>query len=123
VRTFNAGDYAAAGGGSITVDSGDQTSFTYWIIGNVMTISINVYGIDVTGTVTYIEILIPASKTATNETRTTGIMFNNSGSVTEVCEVLVSGTTLVFRRIGGVNMTATAGDNTGFMGVISFRIN
>lgn len=119
---YDAANFSVNGGGTISPDSGDQVTFDYTIIGNWMSVHFNLQGLTLAGTVTGINILIPASKSCTTEVRTTCQIFNNSGTVNEIGDATISGTTILVRRLNGAGNFTAETNNTSIMGDVSFRI-
>ena len=117
------GNFTAAGGGSWTVDLADQSVLAYSIIGKTMIVSFAITSTDVTGTVSALQIAIPASKTAAKLASAPLSALNDAGTDRRgYCSVQAAATVIQIFRSDLSNFTATASDNTSVSGQIIFEI-
>lgn len=102
--TFSAGHYNASGGGSVTVASGDVSTHTYIQRGKVVTVTLVLDTISISGTVSSISVALAGGGfTVAKNAETAGIVFDNSGSVFGVARVyaVAGGTTISVRPASG----------------------
>lgn len=124
---FNAGNFTGSGTITWTVASGDQSFFTYTIIGKTMIVAFRIATTTVAGTGTELLITIPASKTVAS----TGAYWNAVAMVTDngaawkpATMYVEAGGTKIRIQNGietGSNWTA-ATDATAVEGQIAFEI-
>ena len=122
--TFSAGDYTASGSQTWTVASGDVTTMEYTIINKLMIVNWLIQTTTVGGTpATYLQIAIPASKTATKlAVVNTGVIDNGSPHEVGLATVAAAGTVIKISRNGGANWSA-ATNTTEVFGHMAFEID
>jgi hypothetical protein len=121
--TYAAGNFTASTG-TWTVDSGDQVTLAYMLVGKSMTVAFEIDGTDVSAAPARLMITIPGGFTAAKRMRNL-IQVVDAGAVATVGVALVnaSSTTIdLFASISGTAWTATAGDNTNARGEITFEV-
>lgn len=121
--TYAGGNFTANGGGSWTVDSGDQLTFKYMLVGKTMTISLVLDATSVTGTVTSLIVAVPGGFAAAVKTGTVAIIYDNSSTVpgTGLFQINAAGTTFIVLKGDGTNFTAST-NNTFLRVSITFEI-
>lgn len=105
---YSAGNFAGSGGMSWSVDSGDQLTYAYYLIGHVLHLTVYITTSTTTGTgASTVRVTIPAGYTAVNtaffpyQSIDTG---DATVAIMSVCEVDASGTQVLCYR--DVNATA-----------------
>lgn len=117
------GNFTASGAMTWTVDSADQLTFAYTLVGKTMTVSISLSGTTPGGVAsTDLKVAIPGSFTAAKSMFTTGVGLAHGGT-DEAIQVFVaaSGTTISFRRMGGANWVLGS-NGTDVRATITFEI-
>lgn len=109
--------------GTWVVASGDRATFNYTIVGKLMVVQFRINTSTVTGTPTFLQITIPASKLALAQTMTTIYANDNSGGgVVGYCDTTPGGSLIRCAK----NITATAWspstDATLVWGTVTFPI-
>lgn len=122
--TYSAGNFTGSGSMTWTVASGDVATYAYNIIGKMMTVIFALETTSVTGTPgTYLQIAIPASKTATKQTANAcGVVIDNNTRKTGIMDVLANGTIIRVYLTDTANW-ASSTDLTYVIGQITFEIN
>ena len=119
--TFSAGNYTAQAG-NWTVAEGDVTTHAYTMLGaHTMLVAFHAATTTVSSTPTYLQIPIPASKTATKSITDTGRINDNGTLVPAICYVTAGQTYIRIERVDGANLTAST-DNTGLRIGIEFEV-
>lgn len=87
--TYNAANFVVeAGGGTWTVQSGDVECQQYMQIGRTVIANVSLVSTSITGTATILRVDgFPVTSAAVPTVNTTGILYNNSGSVFELVQV------------------------------------
>lgn len=119
----HSGSNFTASSGSWTVDSGDQKEFSYWVIGDVMTVTFSLEDTSFSGTPLEAYITIPGSFSVASGVRAVVcIDATVAGSATDVgrARVVTGANQIVLFRRDGSNWSGT--NNTNMRGQISFRI-
>ena len=120
---FSAGDFTANGSMTWTVAAGDVTTYAYTIDGKRMTVVFTLVNTTVGGTPnTTLQIVIPASKTATKTVSNAVWIDDNTTGVIGYATVTASGTTIGIKLMAGGNF-GSGGDTTDVQGQITFEIN
>jgi hypothetical protein len=100
-RAYAAGNYVGVGGGTWTVDSGDQAVHRYITAGRLCLVNVVLNATSITGTVTSLQITTigPAAQTAYG----VGLLYDNSLSVAVPCLLkMIAGTsTIVVTKLDG----------------------
>lgn len=101
---FSAGNFTSSNVGAWTVESGDQITYKYMILGKTMFLNIGLTNTSLSANSDSLSVAIPASKTAAAETRghLTYVDANVSSStlVDAFWDIQSSGTTIRFLRAG-----------------------
>jgi hypothetical protein len=119
---YAAGNFTASSG-NWTVDAGDQTTFSYMLVGKTMTVAFWIVSTDVSATPATLQIPIPGGYTAAKNMRTMISATDAGTSDIGMAQVLAGGTTIYFYKDKtGANWTTTAADNTNVLGMITFEI-
>lgn len=121
--TFAAGDFTTSGSMTWTVEAANVVTYKYIIIGNTMIVSVSIASSTVGGTLSNtLSVAIPASKVATNNTQTVGVLFDNGTE--QACRISVapSGTIIAINKIPNANYSA-ATNNTLVVFTMAFEIN
>lgn len=122
---YNAANFTGSGGMAWGVDSGDQITFKYNVIGKLMTVIFYFSGTDVTAPVgTDLRVVIPGGFTAASNVRSASLWYNDAPSEGVGLIVVGAGNTYMqfYKANSGSNWTATATDNTTVSGAITFEI-
>jgi len=120
---YASGNFTATGGGTWSVDLADQATFAYTIIGSTMVVSFRIPSTDVSGTVSALNIAIPASKVAAKTMVAPLARLIDAGAYGEAfINIMASSTVIAIQRQDGANFTATSSDNTSVSGQIIFEI-
>lgn len=122
---YNAANFTGSGGMAWGVDSGDQITFKYNVIGKLMTVIFYFSGTDVTAPVgTDLRVVIPGGFTAASNVRSASLWYNDAPSEGVGLIVIGAGNTYMqfYKANSGSNWTATATDNTTVSGAITFEI-
>jgi len=121
---YSAGTFTAAGGGSWGVsDAADQATLAYTIIGKTMIVTYRILTTDVTGTVSALNIAIPASKVAAKAMPAPVARLLDAGVESRAfAQVTAGGSVIAISRQDAANFTVTSGDNTSVSGQIIFEI-
>lgn len=93
--TFDAANFAATGGGTWVVASGDVTTYSYTIVGKIMHIVWNIATSTVTTPATSLTIKIPASKIALEDSRGFCISTDNGGTQSAGVYTIADGGTVI----------------------------
>ena len=122
---YSAANFTATGGGTWTTDAaGDQLAYAYIIIGNTMIVNYSIATTDVAGTVSAVNIAIPASKVATKAMVSAVGRCLDAGVVGDAfARVAAGGTVIIIARQDGVAFTATSSDNTSVSGTMVIEID
>lgn len=119
----HAGANFTASAGTWTVDSADQITFAYTLIGKTLIVAFTIANTDVSTTPTQLRIAIPGSFTAAKRMDTQCTIQDAGGTAEQgQCFVSAAGTTINIERNGGTAFTATSGDNTNVTGTIAFEV-
>lgn len=124
--TYSAGNFTGSGGMAWGVDSGDQFTYKYIVIGKMMTVIFYISGTDVTAPLAAdLRIAIPGGYTAAGNVRTASLWYNDAPTEGAGLIVIGSGNTYIqlYKANSGANWTATAGDNTTVSGEVTFEIS
>ncbi len=121
--TFAAGNFTAQAG-NWTLASGDQLMFRYRLFGKTMHVGFVLVTTTVSATPTYLQITIPASKTAA-ATFGQPISAVDNGTARNAAAVISSTNIRLYidaiAAIGGAGTWATATDNTAVFGTLTFE--
>lgn len=132
-RTVNAGVWTdvpysqtnfTASAGTWTVDSGDQTTFAYTLIGKTMWVAFAIFSTDVSNAGVDLRITIPGGLTSVRfvegVSRTSDA---GAGNVFSLMRVAAAGTYIqIFSSPAGAGFAITAADNTSVTGQLAFEI-
>lgn len=122
---YNAANFTGGGGMTWGVDSGDQITFKYNVIGKLLTVIFYFSGTDVTAPVgTDLRVTIPGGYTAASNVRSSSLWYNDAPTEGTGLIVIGAGNTYMqfYKSNSGLNWTATAADNTAVAGSITFEI-
>lgn len=122
-EAFDSADFTAATG-SWTVDSGDQVTLAYTLIGKTMILAFDLQGTDVSSATSELRMAIPGGFTAATQT-VGSIFYRDAGTTgTGIAYVTAAGTYVTFRRFSTSlgNWTSTAADNTDIRGLLIFEV-
>lgn len=121
--TYAAGNFTASSG-TWTVDSGDQLTYAYTLVGKTMTLSWAIQTTDVSAGAV-LRLAIPGSNTAAQTMYGIHRATDAGGTpVAALCRVLASGTYVeLYADMNAGNWTITAADNTTTQGQITFEIS
>lgn len=110
--SYSASNFAAVGGGTWTVASGDVTTYGFFKTGKQVTMIVYLNTTTVTGTVSKLQVNA-GGYTAAKASATMGMVYDNSGTVASlaVVEIAAAGTVIDVQLAAGGNYTASA-DNT-----------
>ncbi len=103
--TYAGGNFTATGGGTWTVDSGDQIVFRYIKIGRLCVMNLVLNTTSVAGTVTNLNVASPV--TAAQQTESVGLIFDNSGTVMSAGRIAINGATITIYKVDGSAFTAS----------------
>lgn len=119
---YNAANFTASSG-TWTVDSGDQVTYAYAIVGKAITVSFTIVGTDVSATPAELRIAIPGGFTAARR-MDSAVWLVNAGT-REVGQAIVdaAGTYIRFLRSAAGNFSTTAADDTTVAGQITFEVS
>jgi hypothetical protein len=122
---FSAGNFAAGGSGTWTVDSADVIDFSYILVGRLMTVVFDVRNTDVGGTPNNtLTIALPGSFTATRITL--GIIdYRDAGASQEIGLALHNASTAIIELTKNDNSawTVTSSDNTRVQGGLTVEVD
>jgi hypothetical protein len=132
-RTFTMGEYVpiaynaanfAANTGTWTVDSADQVTLGYSVVGKTLTLFFQIDNTDVSSATTGLLILLPAGYTCAARTQNiVQVADAGAAATTGVAFIPATGTAVEIRsNIGGGGWSATTGDNTLVRGQIAIPI-
>jgi hypothetical protein len=120
---YSAANFTGSGSMTWTVEEADVVTYKYIISGKTMIVSVSITSSTVGGTLDdALIVAIPASKVSTNNTQTTGVVFDNGAE--EVCRIFVtpSSTVIGINKIPTGNYSAST-NNTIVVFTITFEIN
>lgn len=106
--TYASGNFLVfSGGGTWTVDSGDQITFQYTIIDKMCLVQVILDTTSISGTCTRLQIITPVTSVARVDG--VGTLYNNSASVGQAIEVFISAASpsLLFNLYGSGALTAS----------------
>lgn len=120
--TYAAGNFTASAG-TWTVDSGDQTTYAYTLVGKTMTLAWVILTTDVSNA-SVLRLAIPGGFAAARAMYGVHRASDNGGASTAaVCLVNASGTYVeLYPDMVGNNWTVTAADNTSTQGIFVFEV-
>lgn len=121
---FASGNFTASSG-TWTVDSADQVTFKYTLIGKTMFVQVVIQNTDVSATPNQLKIAIPGSFISAVESwGTCDILDAGANREAGKWSVASGGTVINFMRenAGGANWTSTSSDNTDVRGIIQFEV-
>lgn len=120
---YAGGNFTATGGGTWTVDAGDQAVFRYRLDGDVITVEFTLETTSIAGVVTDIRMPIPAGLLSTVKLGMSVTIFDNSLTVLEtgLLSVIAGGAQMTILRNGGAAFTASA-NLTYVRGVARFQV-
>lgn len=120
---YDVGNFAAQGGGTWTVDAGDQATFAYRISGTTMNVAFRITGTDISGTVNALLISIPASRVSTKTMDGIAFISEAGSDVDGRCAVAAAGTTIAVVKRSGAAFATTSSDNLNAWGFITFEVD
>jgi hypothetical protein len=123
--TFAAGNFSAATG-NWTLQSGDQVTFAYTLIGKTMTVLFQFDGTDTSAITGTLGVLIPGGNTAARRTQVVTQTIDNGGAAQAGVAFVSAGSTVIqFQSTvagGGFANTGGVANNTYVRGQITFEI-
>lgn len=118
---YNAANFTASAG-TWTVDSGDQTTYAYTLVGKTMTVAFFISGTDVSSAAS-LRIAIPGGLTAAKAMRNPIQVIDAATYAVGFAAVAASGTIIeCFASIAGTTFGVTAADDTAVIGQITFEV-
>ena len=122
--TFAAGNFTGSGAMTWTLDSADQTTLAYMLVGKTLWVSFNLGNTTVGGTVNIsLQIAIPGGFTATKQMVAPILISDNGGTqVAGYAVVVASGNNILCRKMDNANWTL-ATNTTNVSGLIAFEVN
>jgi len=119
---YSAGNFTVtSGGGTWTVDSGDQAFYSYTVIGKTMTLDVVLNATSITGSVSQIGVAIPGGFTCPGQAWGTSFLYDNSSSVFVPAAAFMVSTKVLIQKGDGTNFTAST-NNTYIRVLMSFPI-
>jgi hypothetical protein len=122
--TYSSGNFTASAG-TWTVESGDQTTYAYTLIGNTMHVMVALENTSTSaGMTTELRVAIPSGKTATRLVEGTFRALDNANGTIGFWLVTVGGTTIrLFKTATGTdNWTSSATNVTAVYGTMTFEV-
>jgi len=117
---YNASLYSASGSMVWTVDSADQTDFTYWLAGKLMVVNFTIEMTSITGTPsTQLRIAIPAGFSAQGQSWSPVHIMDNGARSTGLA--VAAGSRIGITKNDFSNWSAST-DSTGVWGTMAFRV-
>lgn len=119
---YAAGNFTGSGAQTWTVESGDQTTFAYTILGKNMTVAFTLITTSVGGTPSInLQITIPASKLSARSAYDTVYISDNATRSIAVAEVGAGGSLIYIQKNDASNFTAST-NATVVRGTVTFEI-
>lgn len=104
--SYSAGNFAGLGGGTWTVDSGDQTTFSYALLGQTLFLAIKLDTTSISGTVSQVSITIPGGFKSAHDVQWLVPLDDNGTFTTGLAFVTAGGTAVKVQRLDGSNFAA-----------------
>lgn len=120
---YDVGNFDEQGGGTWTVDAGDQATYAYRISGTTMNVAFRITGTDISGTVTALLIAIPASRVSTKTMDGIAYVSEAGTDVDARCAVAAAGTNIAIVKRSGAAFATTSSDNLNAWGFITFEVD
>ena len=118
----HAGGNFTAASGTWTVESGDQITFGYSLVGKMITVIFTIATSSVSATPATLSIAIPGSFTAAKAVYNAILIADNSTRTMGTARVAAAGTTIVIERMDAGNFSA-ATNATSIVGQITFEVS
>jgi hypothetical protein len=105
---YSAGNFTAPGGMTWTVDSGDQITYAYSLVGKTMFLAVYLDTTSITCTCSpTVSVAIPGGFTAAKKIQSAALMFDNGVAKSAYNRVTAGGTTVEVGIDGSTNFTAS----------------